>query len=102
MVGRVLGRLMKHEVLDLGQFGALPKGGVAAPLRIMAEIIVTPVEHLAGTSLPNREHRPPAGCRQRIRGLPGLRPPRPPKCNKRSPGKHTNRRYQHELCLRDG
>ena len=39
MVGRVLGRLMKHEVLDLGQFGALPKGGVAAPLRIMAEIM---------------------------------------------------------------
>ena len=31
MVGRVLGRLMKHKVLDLGQFGALPKGGVAAP-----------------------------------------------------------------------
>ena len=41
MVGRVLGRLMKHEVLDLGQFRALPKGGVAAPLRIMAEIMET-------------------------------------------------------------
>ena len=37
LVGRVLGRLMKHEVLELGQFGALPTGGAAVPLRIMAE-----------------------------------------------------------------
>ena len=39
LVGRVLGRLMEHEELDLGQFGALPKVGVAAPLGIMAEIM---------------------------------------------------------------
>ena len=39
VVGMVLGTLMKHEVLDLGQFGALPKGGAAAPLWIMAEIM---------------------------------------------------------------
>ena len=39
LVGRVLRVLMEHEVLDLGQFRALPKGGVAAPLRIMANIM---------------------------------------------------------------
>ena len=39
LVGRVLERLMKLEMLDLGQFRALPKGGVTAPLRIMAEIM---------------------------------------------------------------
>ena len=64
--------------------------------------IVKAVGQLAETSLPNWRHWPPAGCRQRIGRLPGLRPPRPPRCNKGPPGKHTNRRYQHDLRLRGG
>ena len=46
-------------------------------------MIVTPVEQLSSTSLPTWRHWPPAGCRQRIGWLPGLRPPR---CTKRPPG----------------
>lgn len=39
IVNRVLGRLIKFQVLDLSQYGAIPKGGVAAPLRMMAEMM---------------------------------------------------------------
>ena len=46
-------------------------------------LIVTPVEQLSSRLLPNWRHWPPAGCRQRIGRLPGLRLPRRPRCNKR-------------------
>ena len=39
IVGRILQSLMKHEVLDLSQYGALPDGGTAAPLRILTAMM---------------------------------------------------------------
>ena len=39
MIGRVIDRLMKFNVIDLGQFGAVPNSGVQAPLRMLAELM---------------------------------------------------------------
>ena len=39
LIARILPVLINNEVLDLEQFAALPKAGVAAPLRILAEVL---------------------------------------------------------------
>ena len=39
LIARILPVLINNEVLDLEKFGALPKAGVAAPLRILAEVL---------------------------------------------------------------
>jgi ribonuclease HI len=45
IIGRTLSCLVDNGALDLSQYGAIPKAGVFAPLRILAEIINDANEH---------------------------------------------------------
>ena len=39
MITRVTERIAKHKVVDVSQYGALPEAGVAAPVRMTAEVM---------------------------------------------------------------
>ena len=39
IIGRVVNTIVTHELIDMGQYGAVPMSGVAAPLKILAELM---------------------------------------------------------------